>query len=588
MTDLGYTINGELDSHGRIVLIAGGADVDIDDAGNRLSLLTPLLKPTEPTGGVWLPCTWPAVVQLAGQFGAAWRPGPRLRDWITGQVQRRDASPAPLEVSIPAGLTPYPWQESAARLIAATGHALITDEPGTGKSLSAILGLCQRAEAGVPVLPVLVVCPASVVDPWVEAWRTWVPNLSVVAWRGRAKPRHQLGGTAQVYVSSYDTARVDAGPNNAKAPLIMLGPTSLVIDECHLIKSPTAVRSLAVRRLARRASNVIALSGTPITHHPGDLWPTLVALDPDAWPSRERWIDRYCQTIAGDYKDEIVGLDPAREPEFRLTLHGQHRRVAKADCLDLPPKVYSVRTVELPTAYRRAYDDMEEMMLAALPDGGEISAMHTFALLTRLAQLASAAAEVSVTTTVDETGTEHEHQHVSLTAPSWKVDALLEVLDERPGSPVVAFAPSRQLIVLAGHAAEAAGLNVGYIYGKQKMSDRTETIERFQDGKLDLCCATTGAGGVGLTLTAARTVVFLQRPWSLVEAIQAEDRCHRIGSERHESIEIIDIVARDTIDSRVRQVLKSKGRQLADLVQDPRILSELLGGTKSTKHRKAS
>ena len=98
----------------------------------------------------------------------------------------------------------------------------------------------------------------------------------------------------------------------------------------------------------------------------------------------------------------------------------------------------------------------------------------------------------------------------------------------------------------------------------------------------------TGAGGVGLTLTAARTVVFLQRPWSLVEASQAEDRCHRIGSEQHDSIEIIDVVAADTIDSRVRAVLTAKAGQLADLLQDPRIVTQLLGGLSTKDGRKAA
>jgi SNF2 family DNA or RNA helicase len=262
--------------------------------------------------------------------------------------------------------------------------------------------------------------------------------------------------------------------------------------------------------------------------------------------------------------------------------------VAKVDVLpELPPKVYSVRVVDLPREWRRAYDAMESEMLAELPDGGELSVMHVLAQLTRLSQLASAAADVTVTmerVTDVETGLTFERPHtaVRLRAPSWKVDEFLEVLGERPGKSVVGFAPSRQLMLLAGEAASKAGYRVGYIIGGQSAKERTATVEAFQAGALDVCCVTTGAGGVGLTLTAASTAVFLQRPWSLVEALQAEDRLHRIGSERHESIEIIDIVARDTIDSRVRSVLRERAGQLADLVQDRRIVAELLGG-KSVK-----
>jgi SNF2 family DNA or RNA helicase len=372
--------------------------------------------------------------------------------------------------------------------------------------------------------------------------------------------------------------------NPSKSALIALDPRALVADECHLIKNPHAARSHAVRRLARNARAFVALSGTPITHHPADLWPTLVCLAPGAFPSRERWVNRYCITVGGDYGETILGLSPATEPEFRLSLLGQQRRVAKADVLDqLPPKVYSVRTVQLPAEYRKAYDALEQDMLAELPDGTELSVMSVLAQLTRLSQLASAAADVKVTFEDLADGTQREHTEVTLKAPSWKVDALLEVLDERRGSPVVVFAPSAQLMRLAAAEAQKAGYRVGFIIGGQSMAERTGTVERFQAGELDLICATTGAGGVGITLTAASTVVFLQRPWSLVESIQAEDRCHRIGSEIHDCIEIVDIVAANTIDTRVRAVLREKAGQLADLVQDPRIVAELLGGASVTR-----
>jgi len=462
----------------------------------------------------------------------------------------------------------------------------------TGKTITTILGLAEwsLADASVECLPILIVCPASVVDPWVEALRNWAPYWTAVAWRGTPKRRREIAGTADVYVTSYDTARIDAGDTNpSHSPLVALNPRALVADECHLLKNPHAARSQAVRRLARNVKAFVALSGTPITHHPADLWPTLVCLAPGAWPSRERWVNRYCLTVPADYGEMVLGLNPGTEPEFRLSLLGQQRRVAKADVLDqLPPKVYSVRQVELPAAYRKAYDAMESDMLAQMPDGSELSVMSVLAQLTRLSQLASAAAEVTTTFETAEDGTEKEHVSVTLTAPSWKVDALLEVLEERPGKPVVAFTPSAQLTRLAGQAAAKAGYRVGYVIGGQSMADRTDTVAKFQQGELDLICATTGAGGVGITLTAASTVVFLQRPWSLVESLQAEDRCHRIGSEIHECIEIVDVVAANTIDTRVRAVLREKAGQLADLVQDPRIVAELLGGASIRQLRKAS
>jgi len=584
---------GELTADARsIVLVANGPDHELADMARWLKLITPLVRKSDPPGALQLAATWPAVVQLGYLLGPRWRPGPRLTQWLTDElISRTGPALACLGTNPPEGMVPRDYQIEGALMIGATGRGLLFDEQGTGKTITTILGLVELAgnRGASSVLPVVCVVPASVVDAWVTAWQAWAPQWRAVAWRGAPRVRHALAGTTDVYVTSYDTARMDAAATDG--PLVKLGAAAVVVDECHLIKSPHAMRSLAARRLAKRAKSFVALSGTPITHHPGNLWPTMEALEPRAYPSSERWIDRYCAKASGDYRDEIIGLNPVTEPELRASLLGQHRRVAKADVLDqLPPKVYSVRTVELPAAWRKTYDDFEAQMYAELPDGQELSIMEALSRLTHLATLACAPCDVRVTVTVPETGPkagqEVEHIHLDMKAPSWKVDALLDVLAERPGQPVLAFTTRSQLAVLAGQAATAAGLQVGYVIGGQSMRARTETVERFQHGKLDLLCATTGAGGVGLTLTAAGTQVHLQRPWSIVEALQAEDRSHRIGSEIHDSIEIIDIVAANTIDSRVRLVLQEKAGQLADLFQDPRIVTQLLGGVTVTNSKK--
>jgi len=583
-----YAVHAELTAdRSEIVLVGAGAIEDVAYAAKRLQLLTPLIRTSEPPGALVTEATWPTAVQLAASFGDAWRPGPRLGEWLSAEAARRTAeTTSSLSARVPEGLTPRDYQVQGAHLVAATGKALICDEPGTGKTITAILGLRETSALrdNLDIAPIVVVCPASVVDSWVAEFQRWAPDWSTVAWRGTPTKRHALSGTADVYVTSYDIARMDAQGSHAGARhnrLVGLRPGAVVIDECHAIKNSHAERTKAVRRLATPAPYVIALSGTPITRNTADLWPTLTVIEPAAWPSRERWMSRYCLTVPGDYGAEVLGLDPATEAEFRTCLLGQFRRVAKVDVLSsLPPKVYSVRQVELPGKWRRAYDSMERQMLAELPDGGELPVMDAIAQLTRLQQLASAACDVEVSYEPDElTGADKAHYSVTLKAPSWKVDALLEVLAERGGTPVLAFAPSRQLMTLAADAARQAGYRVGLVVGGQTAAERTASIEAFQAGALDLMCATTGAGGEGITLTAAGTVVFLQRPWSLKESVQAEDRAHRIGSEIHESIEVIDIVAANTIDTRVRAALRSKAGQLSDFVQDPRVVAELLGGS---------
>lgn len=574
-----------------LIVLASGHTDEIAYAADVLKVMTPHYRPSDPPGALVCPLTWPAVVQLAFMFGERWQPRPALVEWITAQAAVRMLPPQ-LEYGTPDGLTPYAHQIEGARLIKATGKVLLTDDPGTGKTITALLGL---QEWYGKAWPILVVCPASVVDAWVAAVRLWTPYWKPVAYRG--PKRRNLLGTADVYVTSYDVARIDA-PSGRKGPLNVLAPQAVVIDECHYIKNPGADRSQAVRRISRDARVVIPMSGTPITHNFGDLTPTLEAMDAGAWPSGDRAKERFMLTVPGDYDVKAVGLDPAAEPELRACLEGQMRRVNKHDVLDLPPKVYSTRTVELPPTWRKAYDQFETDMYADLPDdGGELSVMHAFTVMGLLKQMACAPADVEITYTqeIDKNpnsptfGEEitKRHVHLDLKAPSWKVAGMLEVLTERPRQSVIVFAPSKQLVELAGTAATKAGRRVGYIVGGQTPRQRTAVVDAFQNGSLDTVCATTGAGGVGITLTAAETVIFLQRPLSLVEALQAEDRAHRIGQTS--SVEIIDIIARNTIDTRIRDILRDHAGQLAELVKDPRIRDELLGGHQAdTSHRNES
>lgn len=579
--------------HEDLFLVAGAqaAPEAVARAAKYLETLTPLFSKTKPPGALTTPLTWSSIVQLQATFGDYFAMGPTLQAWVNDQVAARLAPPA-LTYTPPTGLTPYPWQLDGAAMIAATGRAYIFDEPRTGKTITTVLGLVEYVQRNYGSFytspgPVLCIVPASTIDPWVEAWQDWAPHVTAVAWHG--KKRTDLAGTADVYVTSYETARQDAPPTTSKklAPLRALKAAAVVIDECHMVKNNQSARSQAVRRLAAKAEAVVALSGTPITHHPGDLWATLNAVEPHAHPSKERYSNRYLMLVPQEYgEDEILGLLPSREAEFRLTLLGQQRRIARADVwAHLPQKVYSVRTVDLPTAWRKVYDDFESQMLAELPDGEELQVMDVQTMYNFLIRLASAPADVEITMGPDldkDTGEPKRHTSLHLKAPSWKVDAMLEILDERPSEKVVVYAPSKQLIDLAGAACVKAGHRVGYIKGGQSKGDRTANRLAFQDGDLNLLLATTGAGGVGITLSSAGTLVFLQRPWALVESIQAEDRGEGDPNATR-GTEIIDIVARNSIESRVRAVLRARAGQLADLVQDPRIVTELLGGSDREK-----
>jgi len=592
------TVFGELTADGtQIVLIGQGSDWDLDQIAARLRMLTanPVLvrdADGRDTDAMLVPASWASVVQLGFSFngfpGFAWLPQPRLNEWIIAETVRRTSPVPPLPDDLwPPWLEPRPYQLDGAAQIAAEGKFLLLDDPGVGKTISAILGLLGRQHAGHEIFPLVIVVPSwEVGRAWADEIAAWAPGWpEPVMHKGPdrfgkiTRKRGQPPGDS-VFITTYATLRADAA--SMRGPLVRLAPAAMVADEFHLAKNPRAQQSLALQRVARQAGTFVALSGTPITYDTGDVQPVMEAAWPDDWPSKKRMTSRYCARIEEEYGERIVGLNPAAAPEFFAIMDRNMRRVAKADVLPwLPPKIWSVRRPDIPDEWMKAYRTMEEDMLAQLPDGSELPVMSVLVKMMRLSQLASCAADVERTEEWDENLQAVVPKYaVTLKPPSWKADSLLEVMAERPGAPVVAFTASRQLAMITGQACEQAGHRTGYITGiGDGITSRTrqKAIDDFQAGKLDVIVATAKAGGTGITLTRAGTAVFLQRNWELSAGVQPEDRLHRIGQE-HESVEIIDIVAENTVESRVRQRLREKAGMLGELVRDRRIVTELLGG----------
>jgi SNF2 family DNA or RNA helicase len=592
-------VYGEIDGENIILNLPEADDWVLSRVADLLHTMTPLVSFT-PEGAPSIPLSWVTVTQLSHLFtgkpdysGQAlqWVPGTDLSRWIIEEVVRRSCQ-GDLLADKPKR-APMTHQSAGALAIGMNGRFLLADEPGTGKTTTALMGLSEMSKRGRDPWPAFVVCPASVVDPWLEELELVYPMWRARAYRG--PKRHSFLGGADLYIMSYETMRNDVGDSKKPGPLMKAGAHTLIFDEAHKLCNYDSQQSIRARRLAKHTPNVICATGTPITKNVGNFWPIVNSMYPESYPSRDRYKGRYClmrsQGDAGYGEQEVAGLDPAREPEFRIVMQGTMRRVAKADVLtELPPKTYQTRWIEIPKAYRPSYDEMEADMLAHLPDvETPLTAMSTLAKMMRLSQLAHSACDVEVVTEIDTKegsdtfGEEVERIIVHPKEPCWKGDALLEILDELHqggyqlgARPVVAFAPLKKLVMLAADMAERKGYKVGYIVGGMTNTQRTEARLAFQNNELDLLAVTSGAGGVGLTLTAADTAVFLMRPWSYVEASQCEDRIHRRG--QLQNCMIIDLVARNTIESRIRSALRDKAANLSDLVQDRRIVEGFLGG----------
>lgn len=579
-------LHAELAGDGKtVVLMSAGTAFQKDQIATRLCKLTTKWSPTG-TGAVTIPLTWANMVQLGHGFntpGFAFVPHERLSAWIADECAHRYADLPELPAFWPPWESPRDYQVEAARKIAHFGRFLLLDDPGTGKTLSTLLGIELRRRLGVTVFPLVIMVPSwDVADAWDREIRKWMPPEwgTPDMYGGTDRLRLLRHPGVRVLITTYATARKDAG--TVDGPLARFAPAAVVLDEGHLIKNADAKQSVAARNTCRRARTMVILSGTLVTRNVLDAFPPLAAMDPDTWRAKDRYKARFCLSGDGDYEQDIVGLNPLTEAEFRSCLLGQMLRRAKSDVLkELPPKIYTVRRPVIPAEWRRVYQDMEDQMLAELPDGTELAEMHSLALLTRLSQLASSAAEVHWEDVWNEAlGEMVPKQVVTLKAPSWKAESLLEIMSERPGEPVAVFMASKQLARITGDYLDKAGYRYGYLVGVgQGVTRRTRTadIDAFQAGELDAIVCTAGAGALGITLTRAATAVMLQRPWPFDQAVQPEDRLHRFG-QMAKAVEIIDIVAKGTVDERVRELLHTKAGRLSEFVRDPRIMRELLGG----------
>lgn len=503
----------------------------------------------------------------------------------------------------PGSIWLKPFQEVAATQLYLAEGAINASEMGTGKTPTAIVALRMLADRfaddeGPTPWPALVVCPNGLKRNWSRELDRWFPEAPHVVISGTAAKKRKaiqqiLDGQAGIGIINYESLRsfsrlapygsvrlkrcTQCDPRGGDPDL---KPTScevherelnaarfatVIADEAHRTKDPKAKQTRALWAVAKHARFRWALTGTPIAATPIDLWALLHFVAPGEWPTRTGYADRWVQQSQDWFGGtEWGGLIPEREAELRQVLDGRMLRHTKAQVLPfLPPKVYEIRTCELRKEERAYYEAMKKTLIAEV-DGGQLIAWNPLTKLTRLLQMASSAVEIHRTTD-PETGEVIEQ--VEPCEPSSKLDALDDTLADI-AEPAVVFFVSRRLLRLYEKRLADRGVNYVSVHGQVPEADRQTAVERFQNGDVDTILVTTAAGGEGLTLTRARVVVFVQRPWSLVQSKQAEDRVHRIGAEVHESITVIDIVAEDTAELEVRDALVEKDENLEQVVRD--------------------
>jgi SNF2 family DNA or RNA helicase len=507
----------------------------------------------------------------------------------------------------------YGYQNVGARFLAMHEWALLLDDMGTGKTVQAIKAIELRQLQGQEPYPALVVCPNSMKRTWVKEFARWYPEARVVSLDGTRTKKLKIidqvrDGGADVLIVNWEGLRhhsrlagygsvrlqgckvCEPGEKREqrlchKCPkeLNEIPWRTIIADESHRAKDPNAQQTRALWALRTDDTTLrVCATGTWIANGPQDAWSQLHFCDPKSFPGKTKFIDRYLLTNHNPFGGlEVIGLNPLHQAEFESIIDPHMIRRTKAEVLpDLPDKVYSVREVEMTPKQQKAYDDMVANMVAELESGDHTVALEPIVVRTRLLQFASATgAEIQVTWRKDpETGEDKRSERVILAEPSNKIDALMEILEDAAGKPLVVFAVSTQLINLASKRLEKAKIPHGLITGEQSLIERNMHMEIFQSGKYPVILCQVQAGGTGITLTAADTVVFLQNTDSAVDRQQAEDRCHRKGSEVHDSINIIDIRSAGTMEEQQEWNLAMKQGRLQELLRDKERFLRLLKG----------
>lgn len=352
-----------------------------------------------------------------------------------------------------------------------------------------------------------------------------------------------------------------------------------VADESQRIKNPAAARTKKLLELREGARYARLLSGTPIGRSPPDLFSQMEFLRsgllgttshrafvaeyadvmPVTHPLMVRMIERNPKAkFAQILEKNEDGTTRWRNLDKLSALIEPHSfRVLKKDCLDLPDKVYKTVYFELNAADRKRYDYLAQELRVDLGGVGaeeDILTVKKLAALVKLQQITS--------------GFVMCHGEVmDLQEDPPRMAALVEALDEVEGQ-VIVWARFREEISLIASLLRRAGFSVAEYHGGVTGTNRELAVDGFQAGEFQFFVANQQAGGAGLTLTAAETVVYYSNDFDLLNRVQSEDRCHRIGTKK--SVVYIDLCAQDTIDERITANLQAKKEVAAAVLGDLR------------------
>ena len=437
----------------------------------------------------------------------------------------------------------YPFQEQGVAFAdAKKGRVLIADEMGLGKTVQALAYLQLHPKKR----PVVIVCPASLKLNWMRETVRWIDYKKIEILAG--KKTHRPSG--DIIIINYDILY------NWTAVLRQVKPQVIITDECHYYKNNSANRTKAVKMLAKKVPHFIALSGTPIVNRPVEGFNAINIIDPTVLPSFWHFAERYCGATNNGFGWDFGGATNTEELHVKLVNSIMIRRKKKDVLKDLPDKSRAFIPFELDNYSE--YQQVENNFINFVQQTKGTEAANRVAGAEHLAQIEE----------LKQTAVRGKMKNVV----GW-IRNFLESSDEK----LVVFATHR--FVIDRLMKEFPNISVK-IDGSVSAEQRDRNVLAFQRHEnIRLFVGNIKAAGVGITLTAASNVAFIEFPWSPGELVQAEDRLHRIGQK--ESVTVYYLLADGTIEEKMAKMLDEK-RIVLDKILDGEqtetrsLLSELI------------
>nr|WP_166359368.1 DEAD/DEAH box helicase [Pseudomonas akapageensis] len=477
----------------------------------------------------------------------AWNGGERLREFarrLRASTGSHIAAPTGLNATLrPYQLEGLNWMQTLRQLEVG---GILGDDMGLGKTLQALAHLLCEKQAGRLDRPALVVMPTSLIPNWLDEALRFTPQLSVLALHGSNRQKDFTRFSEfDVILTTYALLPRD---------LETLGQHTwsvLILDEAQNIKNPISKAAQAARQLEARQR--LCLSGTPLENHLGELWSLFHLLLP-GWLGDSKTFNRNYRTPIEKHGDRVrLQHLVARIKPFML------RRTKELVASELPAKTEIIHWVELSDAQRDVYETVRVAMDQKVRD--EINRIgigrSQIVILEALLKLRQVCCDLRLVKSIPSTK--------AARSGAGKIESLMQMLDElvAEGRRILLFSQFTSMLALIEEELQKRDLAYSILTGET--DDRRTPVKQFQGGMTQLFLISLKAGGTGLNLTAADTVIHYDPWWNPAVENQATDRAYRIGQDK--PVFVYKLIARGTVEEKIQQLQQKKADLAAGVLE---------------------